>query len=300
MDVSIIIPTKDRLTYLQRVLPSFLMQDEVKEIIVVVDGSTDGTLEFLEAYCTTNPTVRYLDNGVNRGIPYAKNRGIDAARCDYIFIGEDDLELTTDFLKTLSTHMAQDGADIICGRNIFRRDTETAVQSIERTDRLRGPYVNMRTIEVETSMRIIDDAEEPIVASPVLARTSVFRHVRFDERYEGNFWREETDFQLSARELGYKLFCCPHAICFNFEITDDRGGVHAVAGLRYERWTVTNNWRFILKHEQFVKENFDIGNKYVYIAKFAVRRFFRIYLYQKVLFHLSKTKRNVLAWSRRE
>ena len=58
MDVSIIIPTKDRLTYLQRVLPSFLMQDEVKEIIVVVDGSTDGTLEFLEAYCCLLYTSR--------------------------------------------------------------------------------------------------------------------------------------------------------------------------------------------------------------------------------------------------
>ncbi len=294
MEVSIVIPTKDRLPYLQRVLPSYLMQKEVREIVVVVDGSTDGTLEYLEEYCQSNDVVRYLDNGVNRGLPFSRNKGIDAARFEYIFFGEDDLELTENFLEILSEHMEKVGADVICGRNIFRLDTETADESILRTDALRGPYVNMKTIEIETGMNVQYDQEEPIIASPMLAKTALFREVRYDERYRVNFWREETDFQLSARERGYKLACCPHAICFNFVIANDRGGVHSASRLRREKWVILNNWLFVKKHEDFIKENFNIGNKRVYIARFAVDRVVKYVIFPFVIPPLSKVKRFVL------
>ena len=293
MEISVIIPTKDRLSYLQRVIPSYLMQKEVREIIVIIDGSTDGTLEFLEDLCRSNSVVRYLDNGVNRGIPFSRNRGIDVAVFEYIFMAEDDLELTENFFQTLSTHMAQVGADVICGRNIFRLDTETALESIARTDELKGSYINMKTIEIETGMDIHDDQEEPIIASPMLARAAIFREVRYDEMYRVNFWREETDFQLSARERSYRLACCPHAICFNFTITNDRGGVHAATGLRREKWVVINNWLFVKKHESFIKDNFNIGNKRVYITKFAVGRVLKYVVLPPAIGVLSKVKRFV-------
>jgi glycosyltransferase involved in cell wall biosynthesis len=273
MEVSVIIPTKDRLASIKRVLPSFLSQDEVKEVIIVVDGSTDGTVEFLEAYCRDSDVVRYLDNGVNRGIPYSRNRGINEATREYIFMAEDDLELSDHFLETLSSHMASLGADVMCGRNIFRRDTETAAESIARTNKLKGSYVNMKTIEIETSMDIGVDQVEPILAGPMLAKAEVFRKVRYNDIYRVNFWREETDFQLSAREHGYTLGSCPHALCFNFVITDDRGGVHAARRLRNEAWVVINNWRFVKMHEKFIGENFNVGNKRLYILKFAAGRF---------------------------
>lgn len=290
MEISVVIPTKDRLAFLKRVIPSYLMQSEVCEIIVIVDGSTDGTLDFLEEVSRSNDVVRYLDNGVNRGIPFSRNRGIDAASSEYIFMSEDDLELTENFFLTLSSHMSQIGADIICGRNIFRLDTETALQSIERTSRLNGSYVNMKTIEIETGMDIRHDQFEPIIASPMLAKATVFREIRYDEMYRVNFWREETDFQLSARERGYTLACCPHALCFNFVISNDRGGVHAATGLRREKWVVVNNWRFVKKHERFIRENFTVGNKRIYIVKFAMGRALKYLLWSPLMAALSRVK----------
>jgi GT2 family glycosyltransferase len=294
MDISVVIPTKDRLTYLQRVLPSFLMQAEVREILIIIDGSVDGTREYLEELCKTNTVVRYFDNGVNRGIPYSRNRGIDEARCEYIFMAEDDLELTENFFQTLGAHMTRMNADVICGRNIFRYDTETQIEAITRTNRLTGSYVNMRTIEVETSMDIGNDREEPIIAAPMLARAAIFREVRYDERFRVNFWREETDFQLSARERGYRLACCPHAICFNFQSPSDRGGVHAAIGFRREKWVVINNWLFIKKHEQFIADNFDIGIKRIHIVKFAIGRFMKFLVWYPVVQRVSRFKRFVL------
>jgi glycosyltransferase involved in cell wall biosynthesis len=290
LEISVIIPTKDRLLFLQRVLPSYLAQDEVKEVVVVIDGSTDGTREFLDEFCRTSEIVRYMDNGVNRGIPFSKNRGIDSARFEYCFLGEDDLELTANFFGILASHMQQMDADIICGRNIWRRDTETPEESIMRTNKLGGPYVNVKTIEIVTSMDLGDDRDEPILANPMLAKTELFREIRFDEIYRVHSWREETDFQLSAGERGYRLACCPHAICFNFEISNDRGGVHGTVGWRREKWVILNNWRFVKKHENFIRDNFDIGNKRTYIFKFSARRIFNYILLPPVLSAFSKFK----------
>jgi glycosyltransferase involved in cell wall biosynthesis len=291
VEISVVIPTKDRVKFLERVLPTYLMQSEVKEVVVVIDGSTDGTREFLDRYCKDHPSVRYLDNGRNRGTPYTKNRGVEAARCDYIFIGEDDLELTDGFFATLGPHLLGTDADLICGRNIFRHEQESGEEAIARTDKLVGPYVNLRRIETETSMDVGTDKEELILAAPVLGRAEVFREIKFDEMYEVNFWREETDFQLSAREKGYKLYCCPHAICFNFLIENDRGGAHATIGLRRLRWTIINNWRFLKKHDQFIGDHFNIGNKYLYITKFAIRWLYVGVIWPPTFARMSRVKR---------
>ena len=296
LEITVVIPTKDRVDYLRRTLPAFLAQPEVREVIVIIDGSSDGTAEFLAEYCRTHPAVRVVDNGVNRGIPFSRNRGIDEATSEYIFMAEDDLELTEGFFATLSAHMAELGADVMCGRNIFRRDTETAEESIARTNALRGSYVNMRSIEIETSMNIGADQVEPIIASPMLARTALFREVRYDERFLVNFWREETDFQLSARERGYVLGCCPHAVCFNFDIANDRGGVHATHGWRRERWVVINNWRFITKHSDFIAQNFEMGNQRVHIVVFALGRVVKYLVVSPFIDHAAKWKRDVVTW----
>lgn len=270
MSISVVIPSKDRRRHLERFLPLYLQEKEVAEVIVVVDGSTDGTLEYLAQISATQPKIRILDNGINKGIPYTKNRGIDAATSDYIFIAEDDLEITPGFFTILLGHLKASGADIICGRNIFRYEHETADAAMTRTGQMSGPVIDKKTIEINTSLPLHKDTIQPIIAAPMLGKRTVFRKVHFDERYKVNFWREETDFQFSAQEAGYVLASCPHAICFNYMIENDRSGVHAAVGLRRTKWIVINNWRFINKHKEFIAKNFVIGNRFIYILRFAV------------------------------
>jgi glycosyltransferase involved in cell wall biosynthesis len=293
--ISVVVPTKDRLPYLQRAIPMFLACAEVGEVVVVVDGCRDETLAYVEALAASDSRVRFTDNVRNRGLPYSRNRGIDLASCEYVFTGEDDLELTAGFFQTLLAHMEASGADIISGRNIFRLETETAAEAISRTDDIAGEAIDRRTIAVHTGISARADQEQLLLPAPMLGRTSVFRKIRFDDGYAVNFWREESDFQLSARDCGYKLVYCPHAISFNFMITGDRGGAHAAVGVRRVTWVVRNNWRFIRKHRRLIAENFDIGNPYAYIASFAVRRIRS----ELVLPILVEAKRRMLANVRR-
>lgn len=271
-EISVVIPTKDRLPYLRKAVPMFLSQPEVAEVIIIVDGCRDKTLEYVTDLSARDPRVRFLDNGRNRGTPYSRNKGIELATREFLFCAEDDLELADGFFGTLLSHLHASEADIISGRNIFRFESETSAQAISRADQLPGPAVDQRDLTVQTGIAAASDRPQPLLPSPMLGRTAVFREVRFGEEYGGNFWREESDFQLSAQERGYGLLFCPHAISFNFIIENDRGGAHSIAGVRWVRWVITNNWRFIRKHRKYISEHFDIGNQYLYITLFAARQ----------------------------
>lgn len=275
-EISVVIPTKDRLPYLRKAVPMFLSHDEVKEVVVVVDGCTDGTLEYIKTASAADPRIRFTDNVVNKGLPYSRNRGLELAQCEYSFTGEDDLELTENFFATLLAHLEETGADIISARNVFRGERESPAAAIARTDRISGPSVNRRMLMVSVEIKTAGDQEQSLLPAPMLGRTDVFRKVRYDESYRGNAWREESDFQLSAREAGYKLVYCPHTISFNVEIENDRGGVHATWGFKRLGWQIRNNWRFVQKHRAIIAKEFNAGQPYVYISKFTVQRLFML------------------------
>lgn len=88
--VSVIIPTYNRLPMLKEAINSVLSQDfEDFELIVVDDGSTDGTSDEIRGM---GGRVRLVQHPENRGVSAARNRGILHARGKYIaFLDSDDL-----------------------------------------------------------------------------------------------------------------------------------------------------------------------------------------------------------------
>lgn len=87
--ISVVIPTYDRKDYLLEALESVLAQHvPPDEILVVDDGSTDGTREALAPY---ERRIRYIRQD-NQGKSAARNTGILAARGDYVaFLDSDDV-----------------------------------------------------------------------------------------------------------------------------------------------------------------------------------------------------------------
>jgi len=88
IEVSIVIPTFNRRSTLPRAIRSVLIQEgTVFEVIVVDDGSTDGTKELVHQ---DFPQVSYLWQE-NQGPSAARNRGIEKARGEWIaFLDSDD------------------------------------------------------------------------------------------------------------------------------------------------------------------------------------------------------------------
>lgn len=89
--VSVVIPTHNRWRRLLRVLRMALAQEGVcLEVVVVDDGSTDNPPAVLQP--AQDPRIRVLRNETSRRVAAARNRGIQAARAEWIaFLDDDDL-----------------------------------------------------------------------------------------------------------------------------------------------------------------------------------------------------------------
>ena len=91
MKISIVITTYNRLSSLTECLASLETQDYAAndyEIVVVSDGSSDGTLEFLKSY-TPKCGFQWISQE-NQGQPTAQNVGVAAARGDLVLFMDDD------------------------------------------------------------------------------------------------------------------------------------------------------------------------------------------------------------------
>ena len=98
--VSILIPTYNRAYCLDRSISSVLSQSfRDLELIIVDDGSTDGTAEMLKGYA--DERIRVVVHGNNRGVAAAKNTGLDNARGDWIGILDSDDEYLPGALERL-------------------------------------------------------------------------------------------------------------------------------------------------------------------------------------------------------
>lgn len=97
MLVSVIIPAYNVEKYLQKCLDSVfalpLREDEM-EVLVIDDGSTDGTAEILAQNAVAHSNLR-LFYQENQGQSVARNLGIEEAKGDYIFFVDSDDALTT-------------------------------------------------------------------------------------------------------------------------------------------------------------------------------------------------------------
>jgi GalNAc5-diNAcBac-PP-undecaprenol beta-1,3-glucosyltransferase len=108
--VSIVIPTYNRATRVTRAIDSVLAQQYHNlDLIVVDDGSTDGTAAVLANYHAAG--VRVITHERNRGAAAAKNTGLDAVRGTFASILDSDDELLPGAIETIVNAFARLGPD---------------------------------------------------------------------------------------------------------------------------------------------------------------------------------------------
>lgn len=112
--ISVIIPAYNAEKYLREALDSALAQTHPQtEVVVVDDGSTDGTPEILKAYGSRITIVRQA----NRGVATACNAGVAAAMGKWIaFLDADDVWLPNKLALQLERcrHLAISHTDSVC------------------------------------------------------------------------------------------------------------------------------------------------------------------------------------------
>lgn len=114
--VSVIVPIYNAEKYLENCLDSIVGQSyENLEIILVNDGSKDGSLSIIERYGKKDNRIRILSD-VNHGVSYVRNRGLDEAHGDYIFFVDSDDWIERDAIETLVRLSIEHGADVVTSK----------------------------------------------------------------------------------------------------------------------------------------------------------------------------------------
>ncbi len=102
------------------------------EVLVVDDGSTDGTVAVVEGYARSQPCVRLLKNPRNRGKGYSVRHGMLEARGDWILFTDADLSAPIEELDKLLAAAKERGAEIAIGSRAVDRSLIVVHQSIFR------------------------------------------------------------------------------------------------------------------------------------------------------------------------
>ncbi len=114
MKISVVIPVYNVKPYLERCVNSVLRQSyKDLEIILVDDGSTDGSSELCDQIATKDQRFRVIHQK-NQGLSGARNTGIREAAGEYIiFMDSDDFWLIDDGLEAVMRH-CEETTELIC------------------------------------------------------------------------------------------------------------------------------------------------------------------------------------------
>jgi len=142
-EIDVVIPVYNGEPYINEAIDSVLQQTfKPRRIIVVDDGSTDGTPKLLESYQTLYPTVKYVRKS-NAGLSSARNVGILSSDSRYVaFLDADDVWHPTKLEKQL---------------HVFRNKSFGNLGFIycdySNIDSLGAPLVNFPCFEMDFSVK---------------------------------------------------------------------------------------------------------------------------------------------------
>lgn len=185
--VSVVIPSYNCAQFLRETVETVLGQTHPPiEIIIVDDGSTDGSLDIAREF--GNP-VRIVTQP-NSGVSVARNRGIDEAKGEWIaFVDADDLWEPTKLECQMETVAAADTDDVVCLYTDFYRFGGPVGRRVElRPDHPSAPDFRVQMLITYT-----------VLPSTAVVRASALEGLRFPVGVTDS---EDMVFLLDLRERG--------------------------------------------------------------------------------------------------
>jgi glycosyltransferase involved in cell wall biosynthesis len=117
MKISVVMPAYNEIATIGRIVERVLrapVEDDL-ELVVVDDGSTDGTREHLQRLATREPAVRVVRHETNQGKGRAVRTGIAHATGDIVLIQDADLEYDPREYPALLQPILEGRADVVFG-----------------------------------------------------------------------------------------------------------------------------------------------------------------------------------------
>ena len=213
--ISVIIPTYNRLKKLQKTLKVFGEQTLSKkdfEVVVVEDGGSDGTREFMTVFQkSTELNLRYyfLDHG---GPERARNFGVEKSSFSIVLFCGDDTYPEKDLLKIHCDRHRQKKDIAVLGMALW--DESEEVTDFMRWLAPEGPQFHYNTIKDRN-----DAGFDHFYTCNISLEKKWFDSEKFDERFDYAF--EDIDLGLRLEKMGLKIIFDPEAKVYHAHYYDE-------------------------------------------------------------------------------
>lgn len=258
--VSIIVPTYNVERYLEECLDSIVGQSlKDLEIICVNDGSTDGSLDILKRYATTDDRIFIIDKQ-NAGYGCAMNDGLDRATGEYIGIVEPD--------DYVDLHMYEDLYRIAKEKDLDIVKADFYRFVCDKNGEVRRSY-DALSKDGTGYNEVVDPKENDGIFRYVLNTWSGIYRREFIERYH---IRHNTTPGASFQDNGFwfQTFCLAERIYFVNKpyYMNRRDNPNSSVKSRAKVYCMNEEYQFIYK---FLDEHTELKQRFIYV--YSMQRF---------------------------
>ncbi len=246
--ISVIVLTWNGLHYLEDCLSSLLAQDyPAFEVIVVDNGSTDGTPEWMAEHF---PDVRFIRNERNLGFAGGNNAGLRAARGDLLVLLNNDTEVHPGWLAALADTCADPAVGVAGCKLLYPDGTIQHAGGFIYGPRGEAQHVG-RFAEDKGQFDQLAEVDFVTGAALAISRAALQEIGPLDEGFSPIYY-EDVDWCYRARAAGYRVVYQPAAV-----VTHHESKATTLESHRHKFILNHGRVRFLFKHrplEQLLDE----------------------------------------------
>ena len=221
--IAIIIPVFNGLEYTKQCLStlfSLISRSEVKEhifkIIVVDDGSTDGTSPWIKENC---PSVHLLNGngdlwwtgGINMGIKYA----IKELNTEYVLWWNNDITPANDYLNQIERLIKKYGKNVIIGSKVFTLKENLLWGMGGKFDPFTGRRCMYGELQKDSDIYRTPIETDWLPGMGTLLHRKVFEKTGMPDEKNFPQYHGDSDFTYRAKKGGFKLIVSPELVIYN-------------------------------------------------------------------------------------
>lgn len=200
MKLSIITLTLNKLEYTKNFIESIKKYTKDFELIIVDNGSTDGTVEYIKSM----PDIKLIQNTENKGFSAGNNQGIEIAQGEYIGFLNNDILLYPNWFEACKRVFENEKAGFVSPRHINPHYDNT------------NPKKYIKYFQGFHYDKPYEKSFDECVFSCVITKREVLNKIGvFDENFFPAFF-EDNDLKYRAIEAGYGIYVTNEAGFFHF------------------------------------------------------------------------------------
>jgi GT2 family glycosyltransferase len=210
--ISVVVPTYNGIRYIADCLDSLRKQlRKPDEVILVDDGSTDGTLSVVEK---SYPEVRCIRLESNRGFAAAVNEGIRHSNGTYIALLNNDTRADEAWLRELENTLAEQLSVGFCASKMLFADRPDIINSIGIGFTQAGMAADIGYGQKDGDRFRHSRPVFGACAGAAMYRKAMLNDIGlFDEDFF--MWYEDVDLSFRAQLAGYKCVYVPTAVIYH-------------------------------------------------------------------------------------